>query len=100
LAWHIDTDYRFGGNSTASLDFCKDYCNLYPVIFKGRLQHLKELDYQDRLYCEMLTDTLVKRKFRDSNGIRITLKSDGNNYILSLSIREDVGSCDYIVIQN
>lgn len=99
LAWQVDTDYRLGGNSTATLNFFKDYCNSYLVLFKGRLQHLKELDYQDRLYCEMLTDTLVKKMFRESNGIRITVKSDGNNYILSLSIREDVGSLDYIVIQ-
>lgn len=100
LAWHVDTDYRLGGNSTGFLDFCNDHCKIYPVIFKGRLQHLKELDYQDRLYCEMLTDSLVKKMFRDSNGVRITVKSDGNNYVLSLTIREHVSSFDYIVIPN
>ena len=61
------------------------------------MQHLKELEYQDKLYCEITSSMLIRKTFKNFNGIRIELKSDGNNYVLGLFIKENLSFMLYKV---
>ncbi|OMJ95651.1 hypothetical protein SteCoe_897 [Stentor coeruleus] len=91
FAWELDTDFRVGGNSIASIEMKKGYLNFF-----GTLQNFKELDYQDKLYCEVLTSMLVQKTFRKYNGLRIEVKTDGNQYVLGLIVKQNMSQMNYV----
>lgn len=100
LAWRIDTDFSQGGNSVASLEQVDDYCIGYSVLFQGSLQHLRELDYEGKLYCELMSTYLPKKKFKKYNGIRICVNTDGNQYILGIISSHSMSLLHYYVCRD
>jgi len=100
LAWRIETDFSQGGNSVASLEQVEDCCIGYSVLFQGSLQHLRELDYEGKLFCEVVSNYLPKKKFKKYNGIRISVKSDGNQYILGIISSHSMSLLHYYVCRD
>ncbi|CAG9333762.1 unnamed protein product [Blepharisma stoltei] len=88
--WEIDTDYRMGASSRALMKMKGN-----ELIFEGELLNLKELDYNGSLYAEIINAAVAVSKFKHFNGMRITIKTDGQPYQLKLVLREPFSVASY-----
>ena len=81
--WELETDFAVGGNSTTSLDFSSS--TPPHMTFAGQLRFHKELEYTGELFAEATLRRLPRRKYRNFNGLRMEVKSDGSPFRVYLT---------------
>lgn len=97
LPWTLDSDYRKGGNSSCKARIEDNACKVYTVVFEGRLEFHRELEYEGELYAELKNDNLLSRKYKRYNMLRTSICTDGNPYKLSLILHSSFCPSHYYV---